>query len=270
MQKEFKFTHKPNELMEINYKYPLYGAIINSIKTFDKDSAESIHDDKKISMFSISSIIPTSHKGNELNSDKSKIKFKTEEIYFRVASRDTRFFTLLEYAFTENPELDINGKKITFKCSDDSRIKTPSFKEEMIWIPYYFGSIVSRGEGHNEYLSPLNCNECKDSLRNTLIKRYFFYDLDPFERNMLEKNGFKIDYSEQDLIDSIDFEFIGNVINKSQQNKKKDGTFMKVDSWACKVKVKAPKIIQKIIYDTGLGSLTAQGYGLVNVVEEGN
>lgn len=258
MQKEFKFEQLNDELLDFNYKYLLYGAITKLFKDTYGEIGSFLHDSSDIKMFSFSSI--NSAPSVVFKKEENKLKLGNR-IFIRFSSTRMDFLSMLEDALNKNPILDLNGKKIKFVFS--CNLNTPEFKNEMTWIPFFLGSIVTRGKLQNEYITPNDIENCKESLKKNLIRKYqIFVD----ELSGLEKNMIKNQIGFLDPSDNIDFEFLGKLKLRINKNYKKNGDLIKILSWACPVKVIAPKIIQKIIFDTGLGSLNSQGYGLVTTL----
>lgn len=258
MKKEFVFYSKDGKFLDLNYRYDMFCSITKTITNHFGEIGEELHNSKKIKMFCFSALNSTPYTSIIIKNEKKLISFG-EKIFFRMASFNPAIITMFEQAIIEAKVLNIRGKELIFVGSKN--IDYPDFKEEMTWIPHYFGGIVTRQKNSNNFIFPNSPDECKEIITNNLISKYsLMHDLiNDQEKETIEKNYGKITSS-----DEIKIEFIGDFKRIMNENMKKTGNVIRIFSWACPVKIVAPKIIQKLIFDAGLGSLNSQGYGLVN------
>jgi len=266
-----------------SYYHFLSGAVYGALNFLDSDLASRLHDgsnySNRIKLFSISPLVSNmvevhgGKKGSHLKelANDCYLLFKGPT-FFNISTASPDLARAFIAAFS-NLEFFRLGSQV-FRIGVVNILPDPVFKEDMTWISPGSSSIVTnwtiRNQGKKVYQMPINGKKnvpsCNDLLKNNIVhkwKRLVECDVKTCHDWLDDEKIQERDLKEALSVDLIALDVLSDLEEAPYKTRLHHLKNTPVLSWRAPVRIKAPKIVQRLVCSCGLGQLNSMGFGLV-------
>lgn len=271
MQIELQLAAVDDYALSHDYYYDLGVALLTVLSKHNAALANSLHEGafrNRIKLYAFSPLnsdpkptlttLPNGQSGFVLG----------KRAWMRFAAAWPELVYALGDALLSQGEFNVRGKRLRIEKVE--MVKPPAFSDTMVFRPFgQMGTICCRyGKDRRVFFQhPDNSSEgvpsCAELLRENLRHKCLRLEKvrpDIFE-NLLSLSGLK---AEDVIAMPIDVEVLPLTADKPFIKALHYIKTVPVSSFCARVKVTAPEIIQRLVWDCGLGALNSQGFGLVS------
>jgi CRISPR-associated endoribonuclease Cas6 len=243
-------------ILPINYQYEASSAIYKILSAASEEYADWLHENgftiegKRFKLFTFSRFKIEKRK---ILPDVGRIAILCNDVEWQITflpEKSTEKF--IQGLFT-NQTFEIGDKKsvVQFKIRGVEMLPPPEYSEEMEFSSMSPMCLRDRHEdGKTEYLMPTD-KKAKQAILTGLLSRYESYYGKSFDEPF-----------------DFDFQPLSEPKSVLVTLKTETPDQTKVRGFMCKFKMKAPKELMKIMYESGIGEECAQGFGCVWVKEK--
>jgi CRISPR-associated endoribonuclease Cas6 len=216
---------------------------------FTKLNIPELKESRELKFFSFSPL-----RFEKFVTEDEKIRAYGSKGYFMLSSLETK---VLEKTIGLEGEINIAGNLCDIVRK--SPVLPPEFEEEMTWVPYSYAGIYTRDYASKKSISPKDNKElCVKILKRTLQSRWErLVQVDPDRAQTWSESSNPIKWAKEN---PPEVKIVDNCHQSWQHIKSEAGMLL----WRTPVTVIAPVGWQSLIWETGLGTKTALGAGMVN------
>ncbi|MFA7231569.1 MAG: CRISPR-associated endoribonuclease Cas6 [Victivallaceae bacterium] len=272
MQIEIKLVPAEKSILGFDYLYQMHSALMTTLTSRNPDLAKDLHEgshENRMKMFVFSPLNSTpTPKLVQVEGEERKRMLLGEKIWFRIASPWPEFLNSLGESLLVAGQMNIAGKN--FKISGVNMIAPPELKEQMVWRPFGQSASICTpwsppDNGKKLFIYPDkpidNSPTCSELLANNLYHKFKrLQEIRPDIADAWLKNS---GMNELPSENAINVEFLPSSPTQSYKTIMNYGKNAAIRSWRCPVKITAPLPLQRLVWAAGLGSMNAQGYGLM-------
>lgn len=245
------------DLLPINYQYELSSAIYRILSQASAEYASWLHDNgfsvergKHFKLFCFSRL---KIEQRQIMQRDERIRIISDSVEWQISFLPEQSTEKFVQGVFANRTFEIGDKKsvVQFQVRSIESLPSPEFGDTADFATMSPLCLrFRRDDGSTEYLSPTD-ERAKAAILTGLLSRYEVFHNEPFTA-------------------PLDFDF--TVLNepKSVLVKIKSDTpeQTKVRGFMCRFRMRAPKELMRIMYDSGIGEECAQGFGCVRVMEK--
>lgn len=245
------------DILPINYQYEQSAAIYKILSRVDKEYAAWLHENgfmlengKRFKLFTFSRF-KIEHRRHIKGTD--RLQVISDMVEWQISflpEKSTQNF--IQSVFMDQTfEIGDRRSVVRFTVRNVEVMPEPEYQDEMIFRTMTPICLKSIDQNKNiKYLSPLD-EGAKFILLNGLKDRYLSY------------YGKSIPLIEENCLLNVLNTPVSELITIKAHTKQET----KVRGYMCTFKILAPKELLKLMYESGAGSLCAQGFGCLRVVE---
>lgn len=244
-------------ILPINYQYEQSAAIYKILSRSDKVYADWLHENgfmlengKRFKLFTFSRF-KIEHRRHIKETDRLQIISDTVEWQISFLPEKSTQNFIQSVFMHQTFEIGDRKSVVRFTVRTVEVIPTPEFTNEMVFrtLSPMCLKLIDKNK-RTTFLSPLD-SCAKSILLNGLKDRYFSY------------YGRRIDFMVENCLLEILDEPKSDLITIKPHTKEET----KVRGFRCSFRIRAPKELLELMYESGAGSLCAQGFGCLKVME---
>lgn len=272
MQIEISLAPQEDSLLGFDYLYGLHSVLMHCLTKAKVELANDLHDGNhrnriKLFCFSPLNSMPQPQLVQVAN-DKRKRMLLGKRVWFRISSPWPELLNSLGEGLLQSGTLSVYGK--VFRVAGVAMTAPPAFSKNMIWRPFgQAGSICCSwsqpGSERKTYIYPDtiedNTPPCERLLIDNLLHKWL--RLREIRPDITENWLKDVELDTLPDADNLKIEFLpldGQRAYRTMQHYAKNSL---IRSWRCPIRVSAPIPLQRLIWASGLGEMSSQGYGLV-------